>query len=106
MSRLVSFPEDGVSVAVLANTLAQSPELAQLASELDIAALDSSDHAPAMLDATSRGQVIDAALARIRASYVYPEVAEEMERAIRARQRNHEYESVSSEPELARLLTT
>ncbi len=103
MSRLVSFPEDGVSVAVLANTLAQSPELAQLASELDIAALDSSDHAPAMLDATSRGQVIDAALARIRASYV---VAEEMERAIRARQRNHEYESVSSEPELARLLTT
>ena len=104
MSRLTFFSDDSVSVALLANTFTEGPGLDLFAAPLDALALGITDGVS--LDDTSRGQVIDAVLARIRDQYVFPDRAEEMERAIHARQAGHEYDRVTSGPALAWLLTT
>ena len=107
MSSLTSFTDDGVSVAMLTNTLSESPALDQVAEQLDAAALGlPSPTVTDQVDDTTRGQLIDAVLLRLRDRYVFPERAEEMERVIRDRQSHHEYDGVTSGPELARLLTT
>jgi hypothetical protein len=57
------------------------------------------------VDTATRQAVIDAALNRLKASYVFPETAEKMDQAIRARLAAHEYDSVTSAKALARRLT-
>jgi Zn-dependent protease with chaperone function len=58
-----------------------------------------------VIDASTRTAVIDSALAALNESYVYPDVAKEMEEAIRARQQRGEYEAVTSASRFAELLT-
>jgi len=57
------------------------------------------------LDAATRNRVIDELLKQIDRIYVYPEVAKQMEAAIRARQAKKEYDGITSGQELARVLT-
>ncbi len=57
------------------------------------------------LDAAARTEVIDGALKALNEGYVFPDVAQKMEEAIRARQQRKEYDSVTSGRELARMLT-
>jgi hypothetical protein len=57
------------------------------------------------LDAAARAAVIDGALKALNEGYVFPELAEKMEQAIRARQQRKEYDSVTSGRQLAQLLT-
>ena len=58
-----------------------------------------------MSSTRTRTAVIDGALAALNESYVYPDVAKQMEDAIRARQQRGEYEAVTSARRLAELLT-
>ena len=58
-----------------------------------------------VIDTRTRTAVIDDALAALNESYVYPDVAKQMEDAIRARQQRGEYEAVTSARRLAELLT-
>ncbi len=104
MSRLTFFPDDQVTVVLLANTFSEGPALDQFAEPLDALALGIQEDVE--LDATTRAQVIDAVLSRIRDQYVFPDRAEEMEREIRARQAGSEYDRVTNVSALARLLTT
>ena len=57
------------------------------------------------IDGPERSAVIDGLLDKILKIYVLPDVAKQMERAIRDRQAKKEYETVSSGQELARVLT-
>jgi hypothetical protein len=57
------------------------------------------------VDAKTRGEIIDAALAALNEAYVYPEVAAKMEAAIRARQKRGEYDAVTSGRQFAQMLT-
>jgi hypothetical protein len=50
----------------------------------------------AKLDAAVRTQVIDAALAALQRSYVFPEVAKRIDAAIRERVKAHAYDRVTS----------
>lgn len=59
----------------------------------------------APLDAAVRTQVIDTALKKLVAEYVFPDVARKMEADIRARAARKEYDGVKSSTALARLLT-
>jgi retinol-binding protein 3 len=52
-----------------------------------------------------RTQVIDGALKALNDNYVYPDVAQRMEQAIRGRQQRGEYDRVTSGRQLAQLLT-
>jgi hypothetical protein len=57
------------------------------------------------IDTGERADVIAAVLKELLQSYVYPEKAKDMEAAIRARQKNGEYEAITSAAALARTLT-
>ena len=57
------------------------------------------------LDAAMRAEVIDGALKALNEGYVFPDVAKQMEQAIRARQQGKEYDSITSGREFARALT-
>jgi retinol-binding protein 3 len=61
--------------------------------------------ADGMLDARARAEVIDGALDALNQSYVFPDVAQKMEQAIRARQRRKEYDAITSARQLAQTLT-
>lgn len=72
------------------------------------AAVHAQQRAPqpdATLDAATRSEVIDAVVRNLKDYYVFPEVAAEVEKDIRARQRRKEFDSVTSAAALARLLT-
>ena len=58
------------------------------------------------IDAATRSQVIEAVVKNMRDYYVFPEVAKEVERAIRERQRTGGYDRITSAAELAKTLTT
>jgi hypothetical protein len=58
------------------------------------------------IDAGERSEVIAEVLKELVKSYVYPDKAKAMEAAIRARQNNGEYDTVTSAATLARTLTT
>lgn len=58
------------------------------------------------IDAKLRLEVIDAVVRNMKDYYVFPEVADEVGRAIRRRQQNKEYDRVTSAAEFARLLTS
>jgi hypothetical protein len=57
------------------------------------------------IDGPTRARVIDGAIANLNESYVFPEVAKKMEAALRARQKQGEYDSVTDGGALARMLT-
>jgi retinol-binding protein 3 len=57
------------------------------------------------IGAPERAAVIDGLVEKILKIYVYPDVAKQMEQAIRDRQAKKEYDTVSSGLELARVLT-
>jgi retinol-binding protein 3 len=59
----------------------------------------------APIDAALRTQVIETALKRLVAEYVFPDVARKMEAAIRARMQKREYDGIQSSAALARALT-
>jgi len=103
MSRLTFFSDDSASIAILANTFSEGPGLDSLAARLDALVLGIRESLE--LDDTTRTQVIDAVLARLRDGYVFADRAEEMELAIRARLVAHEYDGVTNGPALAQLLT-
>jgi branched-chain amino acid transport system substrate-binding protein len=58
-----------------------------------------------VLEESTRAEVIEGVLSKLHASYVFPEVAQAMEQAIRRRASRGEYDTISSGPQLARLLT-
>lgn len=57
------------------------------------------------VDAALRTQVIDAVVRHMKEYYVFPEVAGEVERAVRERQRRKEYDRIAGAAELAKVLT-
>ena len=57
------------------------------------------------VDAATRKAVVDAVLAELNESYVFPEVAKQMETAIRSRASRGEYDAVALGPVFADLLT-
>ena len=57
------------------------------------------------IDGPERAAVIDGVVEKILKIYVYPDVAKQMERAIRDRQAKKEYDTISSGQELAKVLT-
>lgn len=57
------------------------------------------------LDAAARQEVIEGAIKKLHATYVFPEVAKQMEAALRERMQRKEYDTVTSATALARLLT-
>jgi hypothetical protein len=57
------------------------------------------------IDAATRADVIEGTLKNLREAYVYPEVAQKMEVAVRERMAKKEYEAITSAKELARTLT-
>ena len=57
------------------------------------------------VDRAARQEVIDGALAALSAAYVFPDVAKQMEVAIRERQRRGEYDAITSGRQFAKLLT-
>lgn len=75
-----------------------------------MAAQSGSPSSPAQPDmeinAQTRRHVIDGVLTRLNASYVFPEKAKEMERAIRNRVRRKEYDRISSARTFADSLTS
>ena len=57
------------------------------------------------IDAATRAAVIEGVLKNLREAYVYPEVAQKMEGAVRERMAKKEYEAITSAKELAQTLT-
>jgi hypothetical protein len=57
------------------------------------------------LDATVQAEVIDGLLKKIDSNYIFPDIAKEMEKAIRAKQAKKEYDNITSGQEFARVLT-
>jgi len=57
------------------------------------------------VDAATRSTVIDSLLKQLDDAYVFPETAKKMETDIRARQKNGEYDSVTSSRAFAEKLT-
>lgn len=57
------------------------------------------------LDAATRVQVIEGALNALHENYVFPDVAQKMEQAVRARQQRGEYDRITSGRQLAQMLT-
>lgn len=58
------------------------------------------------IDAAMRDEVIDGAITKLRELYVYEETADAMAQAIDRRRQRGEYDSITSGPEFAELLTT
>src|SRR5262245_29035223 len=63
------------------------------------------DQAKLPIDAALRAQVIEGILKQVGDNYVFPEVAKKMEKAIRRRLKNKEYDKITSGQELAKKLT-
>jgi len=57
------------------------------------------------VDAATRARVIDAAIANLNESYVFPETAKQMEDAVRSRQKKGEYDSITDGDDFAKKLT-
>jgi retinol-binding protein 3 len=60
---------------------------------------------PRAIDAATRARVIDGAIEQLNEYYVFPEVAKKMEAAVRARQKNGEYDAITSGDQFAEMLT-
>ena len=89
-----------VQMAVLVLAFVASPPLA-----FDAIAQPASNSPDILLDDAARTRVIDELLKKIGSVYIFPDVAQNMERAIRARQANKEYDTVTGGREFAAILT-
>lgn len=58
------------------------------------------------IDDSARSEVIDAVIRNMKDYYVFPKVADEIEKDVRERRRKGEYDSITSAAGLAKLLTT
>jgi hypothetical protein len=76
-----------------------------LALSVNSSGLEPADASDRALDDAGRTAVIDGLLQKINSVYVLPDVAKEMEQAIRGRQSRKEYNSITSGKELAKVLT-
>src|SRR5215472_9235495 len=54
------------------------------------------------VDATTRGRVIDGAVAALNETYVFPETAKKMEEAVRAHQKKGDYDSITEGDDFAK----
>src|SRR5262249_22805328 len=63
------------------------------------------DQKPLPIDAAERARVIEAILKELDESYVFPDVAKKMRRAIEARMKRKEYDAAKTGQELAKKLT-
>ena len=81
-----------------------SPHLDLTASRV-LVAQNAAERADITVDAAARAEVIDGALKALNEAYVFPEVAKQMEEAIRGRQRRNEYDVISSGRQFAQILT-
>lgn len=70
-----------------------------------IAAQDAPKPPDSTIDAATKSEAIDSLLKELNDRYVFPEVAKKMETDIRARQKNKEYDSITSAQEFAKKLT-
>lgn len=85
--------------------MSRSPlALAALLAALPLAAQDR-DQADRAIDAAERRTIIDGVINRLNEAYVFPDTAAAMERAIRARQRQGEYDRITSSRAFAESLT-
>lgn len=57
------------------------------------------------IDAATRAKVIDGAIAKLNESYVFPEIAQKMEQAVRERQKKGEYDAITDGDAFASKLT-
>jgi hypothetical protein len=100
----------GIAAAVVSmrpDLAAQSPPIAT-ATVFTPPVLGAQNAAPPpdiTLDAAARAEVIDGALKALNEAYVFPEVATKMEEAIRGRQQRKEYDTITSGPQFAQILT-
>jgi C-terminal processing protease CtpA/Prc len=69
-------------------------------------AQNSTTQTDATIDTTTRSQIIDAVIKNMKDYYVFPKVADEIEKSVRERQRKKEYDQITSAIVLAKLLTT
>jgi hypothetical protein len=58
------------------------------------------------IDAATRAEIIEGVIKRLNDFYVFPEIAKQMETAIRQRMRNKEYDQITSAALLAQTLTS
>lgn len=79
--------------------------VAQLLLLTGIAQAQSAVQPEAKLDAAARTQVIESILKKVNELYVFPDVAKEMEKAIRDRVRKKEYDEITGGEALAQKLT-
>ena len=84
----------GITAALAALILGGSIGFAQSQAEPDMT-----------IDAATRAQMIEVVLKNLNDHYVFADVAREMERAIRERQKRHEYDQLSSASAFAKALT-
>lgn len=71
-----------------------------------IAAQDAANKPPDMpIDSKMKSEAIDVLLKELNDRYVFPDVAKKMETDVRARQKNKEYDPLTSAPEFSRKLT-
>jgi hypothetical protein len=68
-------------------------------------AMAQAQEADEIVDSRERAAIIDGALEKLKELYVFPDVAKEMERALRARQKRGEYQAVRSGVGFAEVLT-
>lgn len=84
---------------------AQSAVLLTVTVAVRLVAQDHAQQARESIDSVTRSSVIEAALTALKENYVFPEMAERMAQAIRTRQQQNEYESISDPQKLAETLT-
>jgi retinol-binding protein 3 len=88
----------------MANTRLLVPVLLLLGSQV-LVAQNAALPPDITLDAVARAEVIDAALKALNEAYVFPEVAQKMEQAIRMRHERKEYDAITSGRKFAQVLT-
>jgi len=82
------------------------PFYGAVAAVLAVGLLSGAVHAaPPALDASARGQVIDALTTQLHDYYVYPDVAEKIAAALRARQQRGDYDGITEPKVFANVLT-
>lgn len=72
---------------------------------IDSRAQQPADRPDMQVDTATRTQVIDELLKQLNEGYVFPEIAKQMETAVRARQKNNEYDNLTSAKEFTKKLT-
>jgi hypothetical protein len=77
-----------------------------LAAPGSVAAQNGREQPDSTIDAATRAQVIEAILKRLNDAYVFPEVAQNMEKSIRERMSKKEYDQINSSAAFAEMLTT